>query len=109
MVGLSVGVHCAYYAETRVPLDALVVFYPGWLTETTIPLSRPEPTVELTPKLRAPVLFLIGEADHLYTAAQRARVSTALGDAGVPHEFVCYPDTPHGFFADDRDTYRPAV
>jgi carboxymethylenebutenolidase len=79
------------------------------LTETTIPLSQPEPTVELTPKLRAPVLFLIGEADHLYTAAQRTRVETALRDAGVRHEFVSYPDTPHGFFADERDSYRPAV
>lgn len=45
MVGLSVGGHIAYYAATQLPLAAVAVFYPGWLTDTGIALSRPEPTL----------------------------------------------------------------
>ena len=112
MVGLSVGGHLAYHAATEVPLDALAVFYPGWLTESTIPLSQPEPTVTRTPLLAAlgtRVLFLVGDGDQLFTAAQRQEIADRLRSAGVRHEFVVYPDTPHGFFCDERDTYRPAA
>ena len=45
--------------------------------------------------------------DHLFTAAQREDIAVRLRSAGVRHEFVVYPDTPHGFFCDERDTYRP--
>ena len=110
MVGLSVGGHLAYYAATEVPLDALAVFYPGWLTETAIPVSRPEPTVTRTPALAAlgtRVLVLVGDGDHLFSGAQRDEIADRLRAAGVRHELVVYPDTPHGFFCHERDTYRP--
>jgi len=112
MVGLSVGGHFAYYAATEVPLDALAVFYPGWLTETTIPVSQPDPTVTRTPALAergTRVLFLVGDGDHLFTAEQRDEIADRLRDGGVRHELVVYPDTPHGFFCPERDTYRPAA
>ena len=36
-------------------------------------------------------------------------VAAALTAAGVEHELVTYPDTPHGFLCDRRDTYRRAA
>ncbi|MFF7247304.1 dienelactone hydrolase family protein [Embleya sp. NPDC008237] len=112
MVGLSAGGHIAYYAATQVPLAALVAFYPGWLTGTEIGLGRPEPTVTLTPSIArydTPVLVLIGGEDHLYPAAERDSIARLLAEAGVRNEFVVYPDTPHGFACEERDTYRPAA
>ena len=112
MVGLSVGGHIAYYAATQLPLAAVAVFYPGWLTDTGIALSRPEPTLALTPGLTAHgtrLLFLVGDADQLYTAAQRDQIAAQLREDGVDHEMVVYPGAPHGFFCDARDTYRPAA
>jgi len=109
MLGLSAGGHIAYYVASQVPLSALVVFYPGWLTGTDIALSRPEPTLALTPRiaqLGTPVLFLVGEDDHLFTAGQRDEIADQMDRAGLRHEMVVYPDTPHGFFCDERDTYR---
>lgn len=109
MLGLSVGGHIAYYAATQLPLAALIVAYPGWLAGTEIPLSRPEPTLTLTRRIAAlgtPVLFLVGAADHLVTAGQRADIARQLQDSGVRHEMVVYPDTPHGFLCPERDTYR---
>ncbi|MYW02734.1 dienelactone hydrolase family protein [Streptomyces sp. SID3343] len=110
MLGLSAGGHLAYYAATQVPLAALVAFYPGWLTSADFALGGPEPIVELTASIAAqgtPVLVLIGEADHLYTAAERDSIGRELKEAGARHEVIVYPDTPHGFFCDERDSYRP--
>jgi carboxymethylenebutenolidase len=112
MVGLSVGGHIAYYAATQIALDAVVVFYPGWLTDTCIALSRPEPTLTLTSAIAdygSRVLFLVGADDHLFTPEQRDQIGRHLRDADVRHELVVYPDTPHGFLCHERDTYRPPV
>ncbi len=107
IVGLSLGGHVAYLAAAQLPFAALVAAYPGWLTGREIALSRPEPTVALTPAIRARVLLLCGAADHAVPAADQAAVGAALAMAGIEHEVVNYPDTPHGFLCDRRDTYRP--
>ncbi|WP_377272228.1 dienelactone hydrolase family protein [Peterkaempfera sp. SMS 1(5)a] len=109
MVGLSLGGHISYYAATQLDLAATVVFYGGWLTGTDIPLSRPEPTVELSAGIRehnGRLLFLTGADDHLLDAAQREVIADRLTAAGVAHEMVVYP-APHGFFCHERDSYRP--
>jgi carboxymethylenebutenolidase len=108
MVGMSFGGHIAYLAATQLDLATTVIFYGGWLTGTDIALSRPEPTLALTPGIAAPLLYLVGDADHAVPAADRERIAAALAAAAVEHELVVYPDTPHGFFCDVRDTYRPA-
>src|SRR5437016_5675734 len=81
-------------------------------TGTGIALSRPRPTRTLTTgiaDLTTSVLFLVGEDDHLVTAEQRDQIAERLREDGVDHELVVYPDTPHGFFCHERDTYRPAA
>jgi carboxymethylenebutenolidase len=110
MVGLSAGGHIAYYAATQIPLAALVTFYPGWLTGSDVGLSRDEPVLTSTPGLAAlgtPVLIMAGADDHLYAPGDIKAIETALADAGVDHEVVVYPGTPHGFACFERETYRP--
>jgi dienelactone hydrolase len=73
--------------------------------------DRAEPAradAALTAGIAAPLLFLVGDADHAVPAADRERIAGALSAGGVQHELVVYRDTPHGFFCDVRDTYRPA-
>lgn len=41
-------------------------------------------------------------------AADLRQLQAALSAANVEHDIVTYPDTPHGFLCDRRDTYRPA-
>lgn len=110
MVGLSAGGHIAYYAATQIPLAALVAFYPGWLTGSDVGLSRDEPVLANTPGLAAlgtPALIMAGADDHLYAPGDIKAIETALADAGVDHEVVVYPGTPHGFACFERETYRP--
>ena len=106
MVGLSMGGHVAYLAACRLDLAATAVLFPGWLTGTEIGLSRPEPTLALTPGITGRVLLLVGADDHVVPAADREQIADALQSAEVDHEIVVYPDTPHAFFLDGAPTYR---
>lgn len=105
VIGLSLGGHVAYLAATAIDVDAVVCAYPGWLAGTEIGLSRPEPTLTLTPGISGRVLILTGSDDHAVPDADREAIAQALRDAGVDHEIVVYPQIPHGFLCDRRDTY----
>jgi len=110
MVGFSLGGHIAYFAATQLDLAATAVFYGGWLPTRDITLSQPDPT--LTPGIAAHdghVLFLVGEQDQLIPADHRQKIAARLRAAGVRHEMVVYPATPHGFFCDERDTFQQAA
>lgn len=109
MVGLSMGGHIAYLAATAYDLDAVVVFYGGWLTTTEVPLSRPEPTLSRTSGITARVLFLVGEDDHIIPPEVRQEIRDALHEAGVPHELVAYPGVGHRFLGTDTAADRAAA
>jgi len=49
-------------------------------------------------ELRAPILGIFGGADHGIPSSDVEAFDLALRAAGVPHEFVTYPNTPHSFF-----------
>jgi carboxymethylenebutenolidase len=108
--GMSAGGHIAFYAASQIPLSALVCLYPGWLADAGTGLSKVEPLLTLTPRiagLGTPVLFLAGADDHLFKPGHLDEIRAGLAEAGVRHEMIIYPDTPHGFFCHERDTYRP--
>ncbi|MFC1400976.1 MULTISPECIES: dienelactone hydrolase family protein [Streptacidiphilus] len=104
MVGLSMGGHIAYLAATEFDLDAVAVFYGGWLTGSEIPLSRPEPTLSRTGRITGRLLYLVGADDHVISTAEQQAIASALKESGVRHEFVTYPDRGHGFLGTDPDT-----
>ncbi|MDE2505964.1 MAG: dienelactone hydrolase family protein [Planctomycetota bacterium] len=75
------------------------------------------PSTEMTPKhpvdaaadLHAPVLGLYGGADEGIPIESIEKMRAALKKAGKTGEIIVYPDTPHGFNADYRPTYRKAA
>ena len=112
MVGLSVGGHIAYLAASQLDLKATVAFYPGWLTTQDIPLSRPTPTLSLTPGMAEHdgyLLLLVGEQDSLISASQREAIARELRMDNVRHELVTYPDAPHRFIYEEGESYRQAA
>ena len=56
--------------------------------------------------MKAPVLGLYVGADMGIPNATVEAMQAALKKADKPSEIVLYPDTPHGFHADYRPTYR---
>jgi len=55
---------------------------------------------------QAPVLGRHGGDDHGIPNDVVAVMQEKLKAAGRPSEIVLYPDTPHGFYADYRPSYR---
>lgn len=104
-LGLSVGGHFLFYGAAQVAFDSLAVLYPGWLTTPTFPFAGPEPTLDLAAH-QTRTLVLVGADDHLVDAAP---IEKRLAEEGVDHEVVVYPETPHGYFCDERDTWRPGA
>lgn len=67
---------------------------------------HPKHPVELAGSLKAPVLGLYGGADDGIPVSTVEQMRKALKEAKQPSEIVVYPDTPHGFHADYRPTFR---
>lgn len=92
------------YAAHNPRLKAGVAWY-GRLVGQTSELLPKHP-IDVAAELRAPVLGLYGGADTGIPNETVEQMRAALKAAGSPSEIVLYPDTPHGFFADYRQSYR---
>jgi carboxymethylenebutenolidase len=81
----------------------------AWYGPLQIPASKNTPINpgDEVAKMNAPVLGLYGGADANISATQIDAMRAAIKAAGKPSEIVVYPNTPHGFNADYRPSYRP--
>lgn len=92
------------YAAHNPDLKAGVAWY-GRLTGMTNDL-QPKYPLDLVEELKAPVLGLYGGADMGIPNDTVEKMQMALKEAKKPSEIKLYPDTPHGFHADYRPSYR---
>ncbi|GAC1632938.1 MAG: dienelactone hydrolase family protein [Nevskia sp.] len=96
------------YAAHNPAVRAGVVWY-GALSRPASAMSPSHP-IDLVDQLKAPVLGLYGGADTgipVETVEQmRAKLQASANAAAKASEIVVYPDTPHGFHADYRPSYR---
>jgi carboxymethylenebutenolidase len=93
------------YAAHNPAIKAAVAWY-GPLTPPTNALHPVNP-VDLVARIDVPVLGLYGAADAGIPVAAVEKFRDALAAAGKKSDIVIYPDTPHGFHADYRPSYRP--
>ena len=66
----------------------------------------PKNPIDLVAELKAPVLGLYGGADQGIPIDSVEKMRAALKRANNKSEIILYPDTPHGFNADYRSSYR---
>jgi carboxymethylenebutenolidase len=92
------------YAAHNPDLKAGVAWY-GRLTSPKSELQPVHP-LDIAASLKAPVLGLYGGADQGIPNDLVAKMQENLKEAKQPSEIVLYPDTPHGFYADYRPSYR---
>jgi carboxymethylenebutenolidase len=93
------------YAAHNPKVKAAVAWY-GPLQRPKSEMTPVNP-IDVAPQLQVPVLGLYGGADQGIPPEQIQAMQAALKAAGNPSEIVVYPDTPHGFNADYRQSYRP--
>lgn len=92
------------YAAHNKDVDAGVAWY-GRIVGTANDL-QPKHPIDIAKDLQAPVLGLYGGADTGIPNDTVEQMKKALKEADKPSEIVLYPDTPHGFHADYRPSYR---
>ena len=92
------------YAAHNPRLKAGVAWY-GRLVGPADDL-HPKNPIDVAALLHAPALGLYGGADAAISQDSIEQMRQALKAAGQPSEIIVYPDAPHGFHADYRDSYR---
>jgi carboxymethylenebutenolidase len=95
------------YAAHNPRLKAGIAWYGRVVGENTD--LTPQQPIDLAARLHAPVLGLYGGADNGIPLEGVERMRAALRAADAPantSRIVVYPDTPHGFHADYRPSYR---
>ena len=98
------------YADHNKDLKAAAAFYGilGGKASPTSPLKPLNP-LDIGGRNTVPVLGLYGGKDDNIPADLIERMRAELTQAKSPSSIVVYPDTPHGFFADYRPSYRKAA
>ena len=83
----------------------------AWYGRLVGQASEHTPThpVDIAAQLHAPVLGLYGGADSGIPTETVEHMRAALQAGGSSSEIILYPDTPHGFHADYRASYRRAA
>lgn len=77
-------------------VGACVIFYGGFGDEAE----------SVVPEIQRPFLGLFGEADAGIPVERVNQLKDLLEQHGKIHDITIYPDAPHAFFNDTRDSYR---
>jgi carboxymethylenebutenolidase len=98
--GRIVWLYSAYSPKVK----AGVAWYGRLIAESTT--LSPKNPIDVAPFLKAPVLGLYAGKDDFIpnNTVEQMRQAIKRGRSGS--EIILYPDTPHGFYADYRPTYR---
>jgi carboxymethylenebutenolidase len=95
------------YSAHNKNLDAAVVFY-GPPEGPKTP-EMPKQPIDIVKDVKCPVLAMYGAADTGIPVASVTKMEQAMDAAKKKTEFRVFPDAPHGFHADYRQTYRKDV
>jgi carboxymethylenebutenolidase len=97
ITGFCMGGRVAYLVACALPekIAAAVPYYGGG-----IPVDR-------TATLRAPVLAFFGDDDPFIPMDHVEKLRAEAKRLGKDVEIVVYPKAPHGFFCNERESYRP--
>jgi carboxymethylenebutenolidase len=88
-------------------VKAAVPFYGGGIGSVMMASERtPKAPLEYADRLQAPLLLFFGENDPFIPLEEVDKIRKRLGELGKQAETIVYPGAPHGFFCDERDSYR---
>lgn len=108
VIGYCSGGRQTYLAACQLDVDAAVDCYGGGVVMTPEQISpqRPVSPIDLTPKMRCPLLGLFGVNDGNPNPEHVARMESELNAHGKTFEFHSYEGAGHAFFSVDRPSYN---
>jgi carboxymethylenebutenolidase len=111
VIGFCSGGRQAFLAACSLEIEAAVDCYGAFVVH-----SPPEnfalairPIADMANRLRCPLLGLFGNEDKTPTPEEVDELEAMLRKTGARYEFHRYDGAGHGFFATDRESYRPAA
>jgi len=88
-------------------VKAAVPFYGGGIGSVMQPGERtPKAPLEYADQLSAPLLLFFGGNDSFIPQDEVDAIKRRLAELKKNAETVVYPGAPHGFFCNERDSYR---
>jgi carboxymethylenebutenolidase len=63
--------------------------------------------LDQVPKIACPMLLFFGDQDAFIPNDEVEKIKATLARLNKTAEVVVYPGAPHGFFCNERDSYRP--
>jgi carboxymethylenebutenolidase len=106
VLGFCVGGFCSVLAAIRFPLCSAISFYGAGLLHPREGIGL-TPIFDELPRLQAPVLFFFGGRDQSIPASLVTQIQHLLRTTQRPFEAHVYPEAGHGFFCEERPSYRP--
>ena len=108
VTGFCMGGRITFLTACRNPaVKAAVPFYGGGIGSVMQPGERtPKAPLEYADGLTAPMLLFFGENDTFIPPEEVERIKSRLAALKKNAETVVYPGAPHGFFCNERDSYR---
>jgi carboxymethylenebutenolidase len=94
-------------ACTNPAVKAAVPFYGGGIGNVQPSERTPKAPLDYADKLSAPMLLFFGENDPFIPLDEVEKIKRRLADLKKNAETIVYPGAPHGFFCNERDSYRP--
>jgi carboxymethylenebutenolidase len=108
MTGFCMGGRVTFLATClNSAVKAAVPFYGGGIGSVMQLSERtPKAPLDYADQLRAPMLLFFGENDPFIPLEEVEKIKHRLADLKKTAEVVVYPGAPHGFFCNERDSYR---
>jgi carboxymethylenebutenolidase len=108
VTGFCMGGRVTFLTACRNPdVKAAVPFYGGGIGSVMQPGERtPKAPLEYADGLRCPMLLFFGENDPFIPLDEVAKIKQRLASLKKNAETIVYPGAPHGFFCNERDSYR---
>ncbi len=87
-------------------VKAAVPFYGGGIGAVAPSERTPQAPLDYADQLRCPMLLFFGENDSFIPIEEVNKIKARLAELKKQAEVVVYPGAPHGFFCNQRDSYR---
>lgn len=98
LTGFCMGGRISFLSACNVPaITAAAPFYGGGIGAL----------LDQADKISCPLLLFFGDQDAFIPNDEVAKITQTLADLKKNAEVKVYAGAPHGFFCDERDSYRP--
>jgi len=87
-------------------VKAAVPFYGGGIGSVQVSERTPKAPLDYAEQLRCPMLLFFGGNDPFIPLDEVEKIKQRLAELKKNAETIVYPGAPHGFFCNERDSYR---